>query len=53
MYSQLIALTYILVHDGDAIFARIVESMWWNKITTMNSCGISIVKLPTVLLMVQ
>ena len=40
MYPQLIALTYVLVDDGDITFVRIVESMWWNKMTTMNSRGI-------------
>ena len=53
MYPQLIALTYFLVDDGDATFVRIVESMRWKKMTTMNSRGILVVRLMKFLLIVQ
>ena len=53
MYPQLIALTYVLVDDGDEIFVRIVESMWWKKMTTMNSRGISVISSKKILLIVQ
>ena len=53
MDPQLIAITYVLVYDEDAKFVRIVESMWWNKMTTVNSRGISVVRLTNVLLIVK
>ena len=53
MYPQLIALTYALVDDGEAMFVRIVESMWWKKTKTINSHNISVVRLIKVLLKVQ
>ena len=53
MYPQLGALTYVLVDDGDTKFVRVVESMWWKEMTTMNSRGISGVILTNVLLIVE
>ena len=53
MSPQLIKLTYVLVDDGDAMFVRIVEIMWWKKTTTMNSRGLSVVILTNVLLIVK
>ena len=53
MYPQLIAIIYVLVDDGDANFVRIVGSMWWKKMTTINSCGLSFVRLTNVLLIVK
>ena len=53
MYPQLIALNYVLVDAGDAAFVRIVEIMWWKKTTTMNSCGILVIRFMNVLLIVK
>ena len=53
MNPQLIALVYVLVDDGDVTFVRIVENMWWKKTTTMNSCGLSVVRMTNVLLIVK
>ena len=53
MNPQLIALTYVLVDDGDATFVCIVENIWWKKTTTMNSRGLSVVRLTNVLLMMK
>ena len=53
MYPQLIALTYVLVNYVDATFIQFVEIMRWKKMKTMNSHGISGVRLTKVLLIVQ
>ena len=53
MYPQLIAITYVLVDDGGTTFVRIVESMWWKKTATMNSCGLLVVTMTNVLLIVK
>ena len=53
MNSQWIALTYVLVDDEDATFVRIVENVWWKKTKTMESCGLSVVRLTNVLLIVK
>ena len=53
MYPQLIALTHVLVDDGEATFVRTVESMRQKKTKTTNSHGISVVRLTNVLLIVK
>ena len=53
MNTQWIEIAYALVDDEDSTFVPIVENMWWNKMTTVNSCGWLVIRTTNALLIVK